>query len=130
MQRALLTALFSVQRSPVSHRAAFVDVLRLLSSDTVQCYKCRTLLSWSLWWALATCGYFQVINYTQVLWEKVRPSQDYEIYNGYVETLSTLLGKGSLPNHACSSSFIEGRNIITPGRLRSAHGLPLVRQLS
>lgn len=97
MQRALLTALFSVQRSPVSHRTAFVEVLRLLSSDFVQCYKCRTLLSWSLWWALATCGYFQVINYTQVLWEKVRPSQDYEIYNGYVETLSTLLGKGSLP---------------------------------
>lgn len=68
----------------------------MLSSDFVQCYKCRTLLSWSVWWALATCGYFQIINYTQVLWEKVRPSQDYEIYNGYIETLSTLLGKRSL----------------------------------
>lgn len=100
IQIAFLTALFSIQRSPVkegeNHRTGFVDVLRMLSSDFVQCYKCRTLLSWSLWWALATCGYFQVVNYAQVLWEKVRPSQDYEIYNGYIETLSTLLGKGSL----------------------------------
>ncbi|XP_055021441.1 thiamine transporter 1 isoform X1 [Boleophthalmus pectinirostris] len=67
-------------------------VLRLLFSDFLCCYRCRPLLAWSLWWALATCGYFQVINYTQVLWEKVRSSQDYNIYNGYVETLSTLLG--------------------------------------
>lgn len=69
-----------------------VKVLRLLFSDFLYCYRCRPLLAWSLWWALATCGYFQVINYTQVLWENVRPSQDYDIYNGYVETLSTLLG--------------------------------------
>lgn len=99
IHRAFLTALFSMQSSPVkeeeNQRTGFVDAMRMLSSDFVQCYKCRTLLSWSLWWALATCGYFQVINYAQVLWEKVRPSQDYEIYNGYVETLSTLLGKGS-----------------------------------
>lgn len=78
-----------------NHRTSFVDVLQMLSSDFVQCYRCHTLLSWSLWWALATCGYFQIVNYAQALWEKVRPSNDYEIYNGYVETLSTLLGKGS-----------------------------------
>ncbi|XP_041637680.1 thiamine transporter 1 [Cheilinus undulatus] len=69
-----------------------LDVLRMLFEDFLQCYKCRPLLAWSVWWALATCGYFQIINYAQPLWEKVRPSQDYEIYNGYVETLSTLLG--------------------------------------
>lgn len=69
-----------------------VEVLRILFEDFLMCYRCPPLLAWSLWWALATCGYFQVINYTQVLWEKARPSQDYDIYNGYVETLSTLLG--------------------------------------
>lgn len=68
------------------------DVLRLLFSDFLVCYRSRPLLAWSLWWALATCGYFQILNYIQVLWEKVRPSQDYDIYNGYVETLSTVLG--------------------------------------
>ncbi|XP_041822064.1 thiamine transporter 1 [Chelmon rostratus] len=75
-----------------SHRSGLVDVLRMLFSDFLQCYRCRPLLAWSVWWALATCGYFQVINYAQALWENVRPSHDYEIYNGYVETLSTLLG--------------------------------------
>lgn len=86
-----------MQRSSVvedeNRRSGFVDVLRMLFSDFVQCFKCRTLLSWSLWWALATCGHFLIINYAQVLWENIRPSQDYEIFNGYVETLSTLLGK-------------------------------------
>ncbi|XP_037618205.1 thiamine transporter 1 [Sebastes umbrosus] len=75
-----------------SHRSGLVEVLRILFDDFLKCYRCRPLLAWSLWWALATCGYFQVINYAQALWENVRPSQDYEIYNGYVETLSTLLG--------------------------------------
>ncbi|XP_041834502.1 thiamine transporter 1 [Melanotaenia boesemani] len=72
--------------------SGLVDVLRMLFRDFVQCYRCRPLLAWSVWWALATCGYFQIINYAQPLWEKIRPSQDYEIYNGYVETASTLLG--------------------------------------
>lgn len=72
--------------------SGLVEVLRMLLNDFVQCYRQRPLLAWSLWWALATCGYFQIINYAQVLWENVHPSQAYEIYNGYVETLSTLLG--------------------------------------
>ncbi|XP_023185580.1 thiamine transporter 1 isoform X2 [Xiphophorus maculatus] len=61
-------------------------------SRTPMCYRCRPLLAWSLWWALATCGYFQIINYAQALWETFYSSQHHEIYNGYVETLSTLLG--------------------------------------
>ncbi|XP_033472216.1 thiamine transporter 1 [Epinephelus lanceolatus] len=74
------------------HSSGVVEVLKILLDDFLKCYRCQSLLAWSLWWALATCGYFQVINYAQALWENVRPSQDYEIYNGYVETLSTLLG--------------------------------------
>ncbi|XP_056157263.1 thiamine transporter 1 isoform X1 [Lampris incognitus] len=68
------------------------EVLRILWDDFLQCYSCRPLLAWSVWWALSTCGYFQVINYTQALWENIRPSQDFAIYNGYVEALATLLG--------------------------------------
>lgn len=78
-----------------SQGSGFVKVLRILFDDFLQCYRSGPLLAWSLWWALATCGYFQVVNYAQALWENVRPSQDYEIYNGYVETLSTLLGEGA-----------------------------------
>lgn len=76
-----------------SLRSGLVEVLQVLLADFLKCYRCPSLLAWSLWWALATCGYFQVINYAQALWENIRPSQDNEIYNGYVETLATLLGE-------------------------------------
>ncbi|KAM3857257.1 thiamine transporter 1 [Diretmus argenteus] len=72
--------------------SGIAEVLRILWQDFLHCYAHRPLLAWSVWWALSTCGYFQVVNYAQALWETVRPSQDFHIYNGYVETLSTLLG--------------------------------------
>ncbi|XP_069617780.1 thiamine transporter 1 isoform X2 [Ranitomeya imitator] len=67
-------------------------VLRTLWNDFLLCYSSRTLLCWSVWWALSTCGYFQVVNYSQGLWEMVAPSSHSEIYNGSVEAVSTLLG--------------------------------------
>lgn len=70
-----------------------LDVLKTLWRDFLHCYSCHTLLAWSLWWALSTCGYLQVVNYTQVLWENILPSRDFMIYNGYVETVSTVLGE-------------------------------------
>ncbi|KAF7646432.1 hypothetical protein LDENG_00187920, partial [Lucifuga dentata] len=85
----VLTASVAVEAGTCRSRLA--EVLWILLENFLQSYRCRPLLAWSLWWALATCGYFQVINYAQPLWEKVRPSQDYDIYNGYVETLATLI---------------------------------------
>uniref|UniRef100_A0A8B9IH33 Thiamine transporter 1 n=1 Tax=Anser cygnoides TaxID=8845 RepID=A0A8B9IH33_ANSCY len=69
-----------------------VKVLKDLWRDLLQCYSSWTMLCWSVWWALSTCGYFQVINYVQGLWEMVLPSHSTEIYNGGVEAASTLLG--------------------------------------
>ena len=42
------------------------QVLRQLWADFLQCYSSRQLLYWSLWWAMATCGYNQTINYVEV----------------------------------------------------------------
>lgn len=70
-----------------------VKVLKDLWRDFLQCYSSWTMLCWSVRWALSTCGYFQVINYAQGLWEMVLPSNSTEIYNGGVEAASTLLGK-------------------------------------
>ncbi|XP_037362423.1 thiamine transporter 1 [Talpa occidentalis] len=67
-------------------------VLKVLWNDFLMCYSSRPLLCWSVWWALSTCGYFQVVNYTQGLWEKVMSSRHAAIYNGGVEAVSTLLG--------------------------------------
>ncbi|XP_056420508.1 thiamine transporter 2 isoform X2 [Hyla sarda] len=70
----------------------FCKVLWLLCKDLKKCYSSVQLLYWSLWWALATAGYNQVINYVQVLWEHVEPAQNSTIYNGGVEAVSTFLG--------------------------------------
>ncbi|XP_006887474.1 PREDICTED: thiamine transporter 1 [Elephantulus edwardii] len=67
-------------------------VLKVLWNDFLICYSSRPLLSWSVWWALSTCGYFQVVNYIQGLWEQVMPFRQAVIYNGGVEAVSTLLG--------------------------------------
>ncbi|XP_060053922.1 thiamine transporter 1 isoform X2 [Erinaceus europaeus] len=84
----------NVEEPPVDEPEPKPDrllVLKVLWSDFRLCYSSRPLLCWSVWWALSTCGYFQVVNYTQGLWEKVLPSRQAAIYNGGVEAVSTLL---------------------------------------
>ncbi|XP_029536663.1 thiamine transporter 2-like isoform X1 [Oncorhynchus nerka] len=68
------------------------QVLIQLWRDFLQCYSTRELLYWSVWWALATCGYNQTVNYVQVLWQHVEPSQNFTVYNGGVEAVSNLFG--------------------------------------
>ncbi|XP_026106912.1 thiamine transporter 2-like [Carassius auratus] len=68
------------------------DVLLRLVWDFLQCFSSNKLLVWSAWWALATGGYYQIINYVQLLWEYVEPSSNFAVYNGGVEALSNLLG--------------------------------------
>uniref|UniRef100_A0A9J7XGA2 Solute carrier family 19 member 2 n=1 Tax=Cyprinus carpio carpio TaxID=630221 RepID=A0A9J7XGA2_CYPCA len=85
-----LTETETLKDNPSS--SGLLEVFKMLWSDFLQCYSSSTLLAWSVWWALSTCGYLQVINYAQALWEKILPSNEFEIYNGYVETISTLLG--------------------------------------
>ncbi|KAM9316443.1 thiamine transporter 2 [Gastrophryne carolinensis] len=70
----------------------FFKVLWLLCKDLKNCYSSPQLIYWSLWWALATAGYNQVVNYVQVLWEHVEPAQNSTIYNGGVEAVATFLG--------------------------------------
>ncbi|KAM3615385.1 uncharacterized protein V6R79_001319 [Siganus canaliculatus] len=73
--------------------------------DFRECYSSRQLLYWSVWWAMATCGYNQTVNYVQVLWEEVQPSQNFSIYNGGVEAVSFLLSAGA----AYGIGFVEVR---------------------
>ncbi|XP_053565826.1 thiamine transporter 2 [Bombina bombina] len=70
----------------------FFKVLLQLCKDIKECYSSKQLIYWSLWWALATAGYNQVVNYVQVLWEYVEPAQNSTVYNGGVEAVSTFLG--------------------------------------
>lgn len=56
-------------------------------------YSSKTLLQWSLWWALATAGYGQVFNYVQLMWDHIEPSSTSSVYNGGVEAVCTLVGE-------------------------------------
>nr|XP_047919153.1 thiamine transporter 2 [Anser cygnoides] len=66
-------------------------VLVQLSRDLRDCYSSRKLLYWSLWWALATAGFNQIVNYIQVLWDFRAPSHSSAVYNGAVEAIATFL---------------------------------------
>ncbi|XP_067851194.1 thiamine transporter 2-like isoform X2 [Heptranchias perlo] len=69
-----------------------LKVLLQLWSDFKDCYSSSRLLYWSIWWVLATCGYYQSVTYVQVLWDHVEPSQNTLVYNGGAEALSNLMG--------------------------------------
>ncbi len=70
---------------------SFKSVYRLLWFDFTSAYSTAYTLKWSLWWAFAMCGYFQVLNYIQPLWEEISPSGTTSIYNGAVEAAHTFL---------------------------------------
>lgn len=61
--------------------------------DLKECYSSKHLFYWSLWWALSTARYTQVVNYVQVLWEHEVPSRSSPIYNGAVEALAAFGGE-------------------------------------
>ncbi|OXB83093.1 UNVERIFIED_CONTAM: hypothetical protein H355_016657 [Colinus virginianus] len=70
-------------------------VLAQLGKDLKECYGSRKLLYWSLWWALATAGFNQVVNYIQVLWDFRAPSHSSAVYNGAVEAVATFFGSAT-----------------------------------
>lgn len=57
-------------------------------------YSSRVVLLWSLWWALASCGNFQVGNYIQNVWKIIAPHKESrKLYNGAVEAAGTLVSE-------------------------------------
>ncbi|KJH41527.1 reduced folate carrier [Dictyocaulus viviparus] len=49
------------------------------------------VLKWSTWWALTSCGIFQVYNYIQSLWLEMQPDPN-KVENGLVEVIGTSFG--------------------------------------
>lgn len=82
------------QTVPLSWRQQILIFCYLFASQIKSTYSNRTILRWSLWWALATCGELQVGNYVENLWDVIYPSRKHneEVYNGLVLAIATLLG--------------------------------------
>lgn len=72
-----------------------ISVFRLLWEDFIVAFSDAYTRKWSLWWAFATCGFFQVVNYIQPLWETLVPPETELVYNGAVEAVHALLGRKS-----------------------------------
>ncbi|XP_037631984.1 solute carrier family 19 member 3b [Sebastes umbrosus] len=73
-------------------RENVASAAHLLWQSFRESYSSRTLIYWSLWWALATAGYVQVFNYIQLMWNHIEPSATSSIYNGGVEAACSLVG--------------------------------------
>ncbi|XP_074497848.1 solute carrier family 19 member 3b [Sebastes fasciatus] len=73
-------------------RENVASAAHLLWQSFRESYSSRTLIYWSLWWALATAGYAQVFNYIQLMWNHIEPSTTSSIYNGGVEAACSLVG--------------------------------------
>uniref|UniRef100_A0A0N4Z210 Thiamine transporter 2 n=1 Tax=Parastrongyloides trichosuri TaxID=131310 RepID=A0A0N4Z210_PARTI len=58
----------------------------------------QSILVWSLWWILATCGNLQIGNYIQVIWATAKDySTSGSNYNGLVEAICPILYDGVQP---------------------------------
>ncbi|KAK2889025.1 hypothetical protein QQF64_028941 [Cirrhinus molitorella] len=69
--------------------SVFVQMLKELKNVV----KVPSLRLWSLWWVFNSTGYYLVLFYVHVLWNKVYPAtENKHVYNGAVEAASTLLG--------------------------------------
>ncbi|XP_061492841.1 thiamine transporter 2 isoform X2 [Rhineura floridana] len=79
------------QLPKVQEQNRFLTVLFQLCKDLKKCYSTKKLFYWSIWWALATAGFNQVLNYAQVLWDHKAPSHSSQVYNGAVEAIATFL---------------------------------------
>ena len=88
VESARISNSFGMEKSALSSK----PFLTSIKTDTLSLLGNGYVLKWSLWWALGTCGHFQVSNYIQPLWETILPSKgsDVAIFNGAVDAGSTL----------------------------------------
>ncbi|KPP72427.1 folate transporter 1-like [Scleropages formosus] len=69
------------------------SVLFQMLKELENVVKVPQLRLWSLWWIFNSTGYYLVIFYAHILWNKVYPAtENKHVYNGGVEAASTLLG--------------------------------------
>lgn len=64
---------------------------KLLWSHFKAAYTDKTVLTWSIWWALAMAGFLMIQTYVQLLWQEIDTDRD-QFYNAGVEAALTLFG--------------------------------------
>lgn len=74
-------------------RQKLQDSKRYMLNDLKSAYGNSYVLKWSIWWAVATAGHLQVLNFNQALWETIvtENGSGSQEYNGAVEAGHTLI---------------------------------------
>lgn len=84
------------QNKPMGQASGCLNGFRFMWSEMKDVYTSQVVLVWSVWWAIASCGNFQILNYVQNLWVVISSKNSHgdekDVYNGAVEAASTLLG--------------------------------------
>lgn len=78
-----------VVQTPKSVSDKEISAFQLLWSQFKTSYADIEVLQWSLWYAIGTCGFYQVTSYIQVLWDTIDDTQ-VMVWNGAVEAGVTL----------------------------------------
>ncbi|KAG7502454.1 folate transporter 1 [Solea senegalensis] len=79
--------------APLCSAARWKDsVLAQMLLELRNVVRIPNLRLWSLWWVFNSTGYYLVLFYVHILWNKVYPAtENKNVYNGGVEAASTLL---------------------------------------
>lgn len=88
----------------LSKREQGRQAVGLLWHHFCESYSDPVVVQWSLWWALAMCGFTQVQMYIQFLWQLINPDHQ-NVWNGAVEATLTLLGAAG----AVAAGYIESK---------------------
>lgn len=72
----------------------FMDSLTFMKDDFCEAFSNFHIAKWVFWSALASCGYYQILTYIQVLWEEITSGTEKSVtaeLNGIVEAAYMLL---------------------------------------
>lgn len=75
----------------VSHNGRISNAFHLIWIHFKTSYQNKTVILWSIYYAIALCFYVQITVYIQVLWIAIDDTQE-TIYNGAVDAILTFFG--------------------------------------
>ncbi|XP_035738625.1 thiamine transporter 2-like [Vespa mandarinia] len=83
------------KRNVTSMSSKLKHAYALLWQHFLNAYTHHHIVKWSMWWAFSTCGYLQITNYAQLLWQTAVESYD-DIYNGAVDACYAIIGASTV----------------------------------
>ncbi|KAF5270463.1 hypothetical protein FQA39_LY08341 [Lamprigera yunnana] len=80
------------EKELLTAREKYQSAFSLMRNHFVESFTNRYVAKWSVWWALATCGFVHVQSYMQPLWTVIHKDTSSSLHNGTVEAVLTLIG--------------------------------------